>query len=167
MHKHLEQASGSCSLVMISSLYCVVNSMQLFKVISMFLTGLDLDCGIYYTNFTQKSVEQGKAREEHIDRSLTYLYVVLMRLGFFDGIPQFQSLGKKDICSKQHIELAAQAAREGIVLLKNDNDTLPLRSDKIKTIAVVGPHANATSAMLGNYAGSYKILIQLYCKKSF
>ncbi|XP_021595118.2 probable beta-D-xylosidase 5 [Manihot esculenta] len=115
--------------------------------------GLDLDCGIYYTNFTQKSVEQGKAREEHIDRSLTYLYVVLMRLGFFDGIPQFQSLGKKDICSKQHIELAAQAAREGIVLLKNDNDTLPLRSDKIKTIAVVGPHANATSAMLGNYAG--------------
>ncbi|XP_021686167.2 probable beta-D-xylosidase 5 [Hevea brasiliensis] len=115
--------------------------------------GLDLDCGIYYTNFTQNSVRQGKAREEYIDRSLTYLYVVLMRVGFFDGSNKFESLGKDDVCNKEHIELAAQAAREGIVLLKNDNETLPLSSDKIKKLAVVGPHANATEAMIGNYAG--------------
>ncbi|KAF2314665.1 hypothetical protein GH714_028370 [Hevea brasiliensis] len=115
--------------------------------------GLDLDCGIYYTNYTESSVQQGKAREEDIDRSLTYLYVVLMRLGFFDGSPQFQSLGKADVCSKEHIELATQAAREGIVLLKNDDETLPLSSNNINSLAVVGPHANATKAMLGNYAG--------------
>ncbi|KDP20482.1 hypothetical protein JCGZ_05335 [Jatropha curcas] len=88
--------------------------------------GLDLDCGKYYTQNTESSVKQGK---------------------------QFQSLGIKDVCSEQHIELAAQAAREGIVLLKNKDDTLPLKSDTIKTLAVVGPHANATNAMIGNYAG--------------
>ncbi|XP_012072480.1 probable beta-D-xylosidase 5 [Jatropha curcas] len=115
--------------------------------------GLDLDCGVYYTQNTESSVNQGKVRGEDIDRSLKYLYVVLLRLGYFDGSLQFQSLGKKDVCSEEHIELAAEAAREGIVLLKNEDNTLPLNSNKVKTLAVVGPHANATTAMIGNYAG--------------
>ncbi|PIA36575.1 hypothetical protein AQUCO_03300044v1 [Aquilegia coerulea] len=117
--------------------------------------GLDLDCGMYYTNFTKNAVLQGKVREGDINNALRNLYVVLMRLGFFDGSPVFESLHKDDICSKEHIELAAEAAREGIVLLKNDNDTLPLRPDhyKEKHIAIIGPHANATDAMIGNYAG--------------
>ncbi|KAI6703475.1 hypothetical protein NL676_012611 [Syzygium grande] len=96
---------------------------------------------------------QGKVREREIDSSLNHLYVVLMRLGFFDGSPKYESLGKDDVCTKSNIELAAQAAREGIVLLKN-NQTLPLSHHKVKTLAVVGPHANATAAMIGNYAGS-------------
>ncbi|KAJ0103629.1 hypothetical protein Patl1_04210 [Pistacia atlantica] len=81
--------------------------------------GLNLDCGVYYTNFTANSVQQGK----------------------------------NDVCSPQNIELATEAAREGIVLLKNDEHTLPLNSSNFKTLAVVGPHANATKAMVGNYAG--------------
>lgn len=113
-----------------------------------------MDCGQYYTNFTGNAVRQGKVKETDIDKSLKYLYTVLMRLGFFDGSPQYKSLGKKDICSDENIELAAEAAREGIVLLKNDHNTLPLNSAKVKTVAVVGPHANATSAMIGNYAGT-------------
>ncbi|KAJ0083072.1 hypothetical protein Patl1_10162 [Pistacia atlantica] len=117
--------------------------------------GLDLDCGIFYPNFTANAVKQGKVREGDIDKSLKYLYTVLMRLGFFDGSPnsKYKSLGKDDVCTKENIELATEAAREGIVLLKNDNDTLPLHPAKIKNLAVVGPHANATSAMIGNYAG--------------
>lgn len=113
-----------------------------------------MDCGVYYPNFIENAVQQGKVREEDIDRSLKFLYVVLMRLGFFDGSPQFKSLGKDDVCSNEHIELAIEAAREGIVLLKNDNETLPLNSAKTTTLAVVGPHANATQAMIGNYAGN-------------
>ncbi|ESR62894.1 hypothetical protein CICLE_v10018058mg, partial [Citrus x clementina] len=115
--------------------------------------GLDLDCGDYYTNFTVGAVQQGKVRETDIDRSLRFLYVVLMRLGYFDGSPQYKSLGKNDICNPQHIELAAEAAAQGIVLLKNDNGTLPFHNATIKTLAVVGPHANATKAMIGNYEG--------------
>ncbi|XP_010046160.3 probable beta-D-xylosidase 5 [Eucalyptus grandis] len=114
--------------------------------------GLDLDCGVYYTNFTAGAVAEGKVREREIDTSLKYLYIVLMRLGFFDGSPEFKSLGKDDICTKANLELAARAAEEGIVLLKN-NRTLPLSPHQARNIAVVGPHANATEAMIGNYAG--------------
>ncbi|KAJ9135930.1 hypothetical protein P3X46_033050 [Hevea brasiliensis] len=113
--------------------------------------GLDLDCGDYYPKYLKSALMQGQISEAEIDRSLKYIYVVLMRLGYFDGSP-FSSLGKKDICSNENIELAAEAAREGIVLLKN-NGTLPLNSSKLKKLAVIGPHANATKAMIGNYAG--------------
>ncbi|KAK9147121.1 hypothetical protein Sjap_007024 [Stephania japonica] len=112
--------------------------------------GLDLDCGKYYTNFGKAAVEQGKIKESDIDNALKNLYVVLMRLGYFDGMPMFDSLGKQDICSADNMELAAEAARQGIVLLKN-NATLPFTN--VNTLAVVGPHANATDAMIGNYAG--------------
>ncbi|KAK9936732.1 hypothetical protein M0R45_013560 [Rubus argutus] len=115
--------------------------------------GLDLDCGDYYPNFTEAAVKEGKVRVKEIDRSLNQLYVVLMRLGFFDGNPIYNSLGKKDVCSQEHIELAREAAKEGIVLLKNVDETLPFNSYEIKKLAVVGPHANATAAMIGNYAG--------------
>lgn len=115
--------------------------------------GLDLDCGNYYTRFANSSVRMGKVKEAEIDNALKNLYIVLMRLGFFDGSPQFEKLGEYNVCSNEHIELATEAARQGIVLFKNENQTLPLSSEKIKTIAVVGPHANATTAMIGNYAG--------------
>ncbi|KAH9797694.1 Fn3 like domain-containing protein [Citrus sinensis] len=116
--------------------------------------GLDLDCGDYYTNFTMGAVQQGKIAEADIDTSLRFLYIVLMRLGYFDGSPQYKNLGKNNICNPQHIELAAEAARQGIVLLKNDNGALPLNTGNIKTLALVGPHANATKAMIGNYEGT-------------
>lgn len=116
------------------------------------MIGLDLDCGDYYTNFTATAVAQGKVREKDIDTSLNFLYVVLMRLGYFDGLPDYDNLGADDICSDENIELATEAARQGIVLLKNVDETMPL-SDKIRRIAVVGPHANATAALIGNYAG--------------
>ncbi|XVE99872.1 hypothetical protein REPUB_Repub03eG0239100 [Reevesia pubescens] len=114
--------------------------------------GLDLDCGDYFPKFLSSSVYQGKVKEEEIDNALKNLYVVLMRLGFFDG--SFLKLGKRHICSEEHIELAAEAARQGIVLLKNIEGTLPLKPDAVKTLAVIGPNANATIEMLGNYAGT-------------
>ncbi|CAK9181727.1 unnamed protein product [Ilex paraguariensis] len=99
------------------------------------------------------AVVRGKVREAEIDKALKNLYFVLMRLGFFDGSPKFSSLGSENVCSLEHIRLATEAAREGIVLLKNDDETLPLNHHKFKTVAVVGPHANATTVMIGNYAG--------------
>ena len=123
---------------------------------------MDLDCGDYYTDNVEAAVRQGKVREADIDKSLNFLYVVLMRLGFFDGIPQYNSFGKNDVCSKENIELATEAAREGTVLLKNENNSLPFSIDKVKTLAVVGPHSNATSAMIGNYAGNFKQNIYIY-----
>ncbi|EOY17591.1 Glycosyl hydrolase family protein [Theobroma cacao] len=116
--------------------------------------GLDLDCGDTYPKSLEKSVKQGKVNEADVDKSLKYLFVVLMRLGFFDGSPSFKSLGKKDICTQEHVELAGQAAREGIVLLNNVDATLPLNPEAFKTLAIIGPLANATKQMLGNYEGN-------------
>ncbi|URE40679.1 Glycosyl hydrolase family 3 N terminal domain [Musa troglodytarum] len=115
--------------------------------------GLDLDCGDYFYSFTESAVAQGIVRESYIDNALKNLYTVLMRLGFFDGMPKYESLAEDDICTKDNIELAADAARQGIVLLKNDHNILPLCKDKYKKLALVGPHTNATEAMIGNYEG--------------
>ncbi|XP_058077572.1 probable beta-D-xylosidase 5, partial [Magnolia sinica] len=115
-------------------------------------TGLDLDCGDFYPKYTKPAIDQGKVRESDVDKALKNLYIVLMRLGYFDGSPQYKDLGKDDVCSEEHIELAADSARQGIVLLKNNN-LLPLSPTKYKKLAVVGPQANATKAMIGNYAG--------------
>lgn len=112
-----------------------------------------MDCGDFYPNYTANAVLQGKVRVTDIDNALKNIFIVLMRVGFFDGMPQFDHLGKDDICSEDNINLAIEAATQGIVLLKNDNEALPLNPNQIKTLAVIGPHANATSVMIGNYKG--------------
>lgn len=140
---------------MIDDHWCLMSIYILFG----FVLGLDLDCGIYYTNYTLPAIQKSRVQEKEVDKALVNLYLVLMRLGYFDGSPgNLDSLGKHDICKKEHIELAIDAAREGIVLLKNNGSTLPLKHTNIKKIAVVGPHANATDALVGNYAGIYEYL---------
>lgn len=119
---------------------------------------MDLDCGWgpfhFYQDYGESAIRQGRIRETDVDNALTNLYTVLMRLGFFDGNEKFQNLGLPDICSKKHTDLSAEAARQGTVLLKNiNNKILPFDSNKFKNIALIGPHANATEAMRGNYAG--------------
>ncbi|XP_042516082.1 beta-D-xylosidase 1-like [Macadamia integrifolia] len=115
---------------------------------------MDLDCGKYYPEYATQAVRQGKVTEAEIDASLKNLIIVLLRLGWFDGNPGgYSRLGKNDICSPAHLELSAEAARQGIVLLKNDKNALPLVVGTGKPkFAVVGPHANSTVAMIGNYA---------------
>lgn len=108
---------------------------------------------MFYTNHGLPALSDGKVRESDIDKALINLYILLLRLGWFDGNPAFASLGKDDVCAKENIELAADAARQGIVLLKNDGGYLPLNTNNHKKVAVVGPHAYATTAMVGNYAG--------------
>ncbi|XAR72962.1 Xylan 1,4-beta-xylosidase [Bertholletia excelsa] len=117
--------------------------------------GLNMNCGDYLGKYTQNAVKQGKVDESIVDQALVYDYVVLMRLGFFDGDPTtlpFGKLGPSDVCTNDHQILAVEAAREGIVLLEN-NGILPLSKNITKKLAVVGPNANATGTMISNYAG--------------
>lgn len=118
--------------------------------------GLDFDCGWFYPNNLESSVRSGQIKESDIDKALFNNYLVLFRLGYFDGNPVYDSLNASSVCSNESLRLAADAARQSIVLLKNNNTRLPLSADKVKKIAVVGPHANATEAMItmGSYAGA-------------
>ncbi|KAL4580839.1 hypothetical protein LXL04_017044 [Taraxacum kok-saghyz] len=118
--------------------------------------GLDLNCGMSLKNYTAKAVEMGLVNETVVDRAVTNNFMTLMRLGFFDGDPRNQfygKLSKKDVCTKATQDLARETARQGIVLLKNSVGSLPFSRLGIKSIAVIGPNANATKAMIGNYAG--------------
>ncbi|KAK9110797.1 hypothetical protein Sjap_018857 [Stephania japonica] len=82
-----------------------------------------------------------------------------MRLGLFDGNPakgKFGMLGPQNVCSEEHKELALEAARQSIVLLKNEQSILPLSIDgitRIKSIGVIGPIANNSAELLGDYSG--------------
>ncbi|KAJ7296232.1 hypothetical protein O6H91_13G069500 [Diphasiastrum complanatum] len=119
--------------------------------------GMDLNCGSYMTQHAQTAYQAGKINDFDLDRALTNLFTVRMRLGLFDGDPKTQpygTLGKSDICSDEHQQLALEAACQGIVLLKNEGRSLPLSQGSVKTLAVIGPNANATINMLGNYHGN-------------
>ncbi|KAH9306666.1 hypothetical protein KI387_011070 [Taxus chinensis] len=117
--------------------------------------GLDLNCGSFLGKHTEAAVKAGKLEESLVDQALVNTFSTLMRLGWFDGDPTKQpygNLGPKDVCTEEHQELALDAARQGIVLLKN-NGALPLAANKIKSLAVMGPNAKVTKVMIGNYEG--------------
>ncbi|KAL7112535.1 hypothetical protein ACP275_04G008400 [Erythranthe tilingii] len=118
--------------------------------------GLDLDCGPFLGVHTEKAIQGGLLKEAEIDNALFNTITVQMRLGMFDGEPSdhpYGNLGPKDVCTGPHQELALEAARQGIVLLKNHGPALPLSSRRHRPIAVIGPNSDVTLTMIGNYAG--------------
>lgn len=115
-----------------------------------------MDCGPFLAIYTEQAVRTGKVSELEINYALANTITVQMRLGMFDGPSgPYANLGPKDVCSPAHQQLALQAAREGIVLLKNIGRALPLSPQWHRTIAVIGPNSDATHTMIGNYAGEY------------
>ncbi|KAE9445896.1 hypothetical protein C3L33_22216, partial [Rhododendron williamsianum] len=120
------------------------------------LAGLDLDCGSFLGQHTGAAIKAGLVNESAINKAVTNNFATLMRLGFFDGDPSKQlygKLGPSDVCTAASQELAREAARQGIVLLKNSEGSLPLSPTEIKSLAVIGPNANVTKTMIGNYEG--------------
>ncbi|KAM1052992.1 hypothetical protein ACFX13_000567 [Malus domestica] len=118
--------------------------------------GTDIDCGTYLLRNTLSTIKQGKVQEEDIDKALLNLFSVQLRLGLFNGDPRkgkFGSLGAQDVCTSEHKRLALEAARQGIVLLKNDKKFLPLKRGVDFSLAVIGPLANNSSLLGGDYTG--------------
>jgi beta-glucosidase len=115
--------------------------------------GTDLTCGNEYRALPE-AVKNGLISEAEIDRSLERLFVARFKLGMFDPperVP-FSKIPYSVNDSTEHRQVALQAARESIVLLKNENNVLPLKNS-VKKIAVVGPSADDPVALLGNYNG--------------
>ncbi|XP_054806091.1 beta-D-xylosidase 1 [Prosopis cineraria] len=118
--------------------------------------GLDLDCGPFLALHTADAIKLGHISENDLNLALANLLTVQMRLGMFDGEPSTQPyghLGPRDVCTPAHQQLALEAARQGIVLLQNKGNTLPLSPTRHRTVAVIGPNSDVTTTMIGNYAG--------------
>ena len=116
--------------------------------------GTDLDCGNDYRSLVD-AVKQRLVKEEEIDISVKRLFAARFRLGMFDPpeMVRYSRIPIEQNDSAEHRQLALEAARESIVLLKNQNDLLPLKKT-LKRIAVIGPTADDLPVLLGNYSGT-------------
>jgi len=116
--------------------------------------GTDLSCGQEYKSLIE-AVKRGLISEAEIDVSLRRLLAARFKLGMFDP-PEMVAFARIPISendSPAHRQLALEAARRSIVLLKNDGGMLPLKRD-LKKIAVIGPTAADPLVLLGNYNGT-------------
>ncbi len=100
-----------------------------------------------------EAVQQGYLSQHALDAALVRLFTARFKLGMFDppGTDPYSKVDESQLDSSDHRALARKLADEAMVLLKNDG-TLPLKPG-IKNIAVVGPLADQTEVLLGNYAG--------------
>ena len=119
--------------------------------------GTDLECGYGQGQAFPSlvdAVHQGLIKESEIDIALRRLFRARFKLGMFDPPSSFAygQIPVSEVNSAEHRKLSLQAARESIVLLKNQDHILPLKSG-IRSIAVVGPTAEMVQALQGNYNG--------------
>lgn len=123
--------------------------------------GCDLDCGDFYQSYLQTALGNGTLAVSDLTDSLIRLFGVRIRRGELDdaSLQPYRSIPVSAINTLAHQHLALQMARESVVLLGNDNNTLPFSLQKIKSLAVIGPNANDTSVLQGNYYGQAPYLI--------
>jgi beta-glucosidase len=117
-------------------------------------SGTDLSCGDEYS-YLREAASNRLLSAADINQALRRLFTARFRLGMFDppeAVP-YARIPMSENDSEPHRQLALRAARESIVLLKNENSLLPLKG-KSKRIAVIGPNADSLDILLGNYNGT-------------
>ncbi len=116
--------------------------------------GCDLNCGQSYPHIC-RAVRLGTLDEKIVDRAVRRLMITRLRLGMFDPpeMVPFTDLPIEINNCAEHRELAREAALQSMVLLRNENNALPLDKN-IKRLAVIGPLADDPVAPMGNYEGS-------------
>lgn len=114
--------------------------------------GCDLDGGAAYEHL-KEALDRGLVTEADIDRSLLILFMTRLKLGILlpDDYSPYKDAPESVICCRKHSNLAREAARKSMVLMKN-NGVLPLKKD-IPSVFVGGAFATDTFALMGNYYG--------------
>lgn len=116
--------------------------------------GLDLECGSdIYAHQLQIAFDEGLVTEADISQAARRILKVRFKLGIFDPVDDnpYTKISPDVISCAEHQELALETSRQSMVLLKNEENILPLDADKIKKIAVVG--FNADQVVFGDYSG--------------
>ncbi len=113
--------------------------------------GVDMDMMSYgFIQYAEELVKEGKVSEKEIDRAVRNILKLKFELGLFENPYVDETLSAKVDYAPEHLAAAKQAALESAILLKNDNNVLPL--DKAKTILVTGPLADAPYEQMGTWA---------------
>jgi beta-glucosidase len=127
------------------------------------LHGTDIDCGTDAYKSLVKAVKDGLITEQQIDVSVKRLFMIRFRLGMFDPVAmvRYAQTPASELEAPAHKAHALKMAQQSIVLLRNEKNTLPL-GKKIKKIAVVGPNADNTLSVLGNYNGIPSEIVSVF-----
>lgn len=117
--------------------------------------GCDLNCGSVF-EYLPMAVKKGWVDEKRLDEAVINLFTTRMKLGVMDEKVHtpYDDIPYTVIQSKPMQQLAVKAAEKSVVLLKNQDNLLPLDKAKLKTVGVIGPNANSRAALVGNYEGT-------------
>lgn len=114
--------------------------------------GIDMEMsGEMFGQYLVQAVAEGKLDVQVLDQAVSRVLALKFRLGLFEQPYVDADRAAEVIGSEQHIQLARQLATEGVVLLKNEADTLPLSIGNLGRIAVIGPNADQAYNQLGDY----------------
>jgi beta-glucosidase len=118
--------------------------------------GVDMSMqdGFYQRNLADL-VEQGRVTEEQIDNAVANILRVKYQLGLFDDPYRYSSVEREEaeIMKPENLETAREMARESIVLLKNEDQVLPI-GDDVETIAVIGPLGDSQRDLIGSWSAA-------------
>ena len=124
----------------------------------------DFELGRHAYRLAGEAIARGLISEKEVDRAVRRILRLRFRLGEYDpkeGNPHAHIPTSVIQCQK-HLDLARQSARESVVLLKNENDTLPLREARDRVVLVTGPASIDLQVLLGNfYKGTSGRLVSL------
>ena len=119
--------------------------------------GLDMDMqGAVYYNHLAKSLEEGKVTMEQIDQAVRRILSLKFELGLFEDPYRFsdENREQEQIMAEDHLEAAREVSKKSIVLLKNEQQTLPLSKEKKQTYALIGPLMNTKKELIGAWSGA-------------
>lgn len=112
--------------------------------------GVDMEMVSYtFMNTLPQLIKEGKVKESSIDDAVRNILRVKYRLGLFDN-PYVDEKQPSVMYAEAHLEAAKRAAKESAILLKNDNEVLPLK-ENVHTVAIIGPMADAPYEQMGTW----------------
>ena len=117
--------------------------------------GINLDCSTILQDDVIEAINQKLLTEKEVDQSLSALLKTEFKLGFYDdpNASPYHIYGADSVHNESHIALARKIAQQSMVLLKNNNNILPLNKSTYSSIMVVGPNSTSFDALVANYGG--------------